>query len=207
MKVYHLVKVNERNVGAHFGSWKQEGASFRVGKHWRAVASCGGCGRCVVVRCDHLKSGRSTGCLGCASKTHGMHGSPEYHVWEAMTQRCHNRNFHQYCDYGGRGISVCDDWRGEGGFSRFYKHIGPRPSSKHSIDRIDNDRDYEPGNVRWATVSEQHRNRRDNVMLTIRGKTMCLADWLEHPGSASHSGVTKRLSKGWSHEHAVFGKG
>lgn len=86
-----------------------------------------------------------------------MHKSPEYAVWAAMLQRCLNRNHARWADWGGRGIKVCEEWRK---FERFIADVGLRPSSKHSLDRIDNDGNYEPGNVRWATSKEQSRNKR-----------------------------------------------
>jgi len=74
--------------------------------------------------------------------------------------RCHNPNHNRYNDYGGRGIFVHDEWRTEGGFQKFMEYVGPKPSPELTLDRIDNDKGYEPGNLRWATRSEQQRNRR-----------------------------------------------
>ena len=84
--------------------------------------------------------------------------SPEYKAWSSMKTRCGNPNNNRWKYYGGRGISVCNEWVNN--FSAFFDHIGPRPSPVHSIDRINNDGDYEPGNVKWSTPSEQARNRR-----------------------------------------------
>jgi hypothetical protein len=83
--------------------------------------------------------------------------TPEYAIWRTMRQRCSNPNSQRWKDYGGRGIRVCDEWNS---FAVFFSHIGPRPSLNHSIDRINNDGHYEPGNVRWATDFEQQQNTR-----------------------------------------------
>lgn len=93
-----------------------------------------------------------------SKEQHGLTKTPEYGIWKSMKQRCFNKNAYSWPLYGGRGISVCREWVES--FSSFLAHIGPRPSSALSVDRIDNDGDYEPGNVRWATPTEQTRNSR-----------------------------------------------
>lgn len=86
-----------------------------------------------------------------------MCDTPEYHAWSGMIQRCTNPNCKTYEHYGGRGIKVCWEW--ESSFLRFLKHIGKRPGPEYSLDRIDNDGDYEPLNVRWATKQQQAANK------------------------------------------------
>lgn len=89
----------------------------------------------------------------------------EYRSWHGMKQRCHNSANKGYPNYGGRGITVCPRWLGDDGFKHFLADVGPKPSSLHSIDRFpDNDGNYEPGNVRWATAAEQNQNRRGCVL-------------------------------------------
>ena len=91
------------------------------------------------------------------SPTHRMFGTPEHKAWSHMKQRCTNPNDKRYHSHGGRGITFCEDWKS---FENFFKDMGLRPSDKHSLDRIDNDGNYEKGNCRWATQSEQSINKR-----------------------------------------------
>lgn len=97
--------------------------------------------------------------------THGMFGTPIYKVWGTMVQRCTNPNAPHWERYGGRGIKCCARWLV---FANFYEDMGPRPSDKHSIDRIDNDGHYEPSNCRWATKSEQNQNSGKKTGMTSR---------------------------------------
>jgi hypothetical protein len=95
-----------------------------------------------------------------------------------MKTRCYRSNYHQYKDYGGRGIKVCDRWLGDKGFYNFLEDMGNRPSMKHSLDRFpNNDGDYEPGNCRWATKRQQFEGRRNAILLEYNGQKMMLAEW------------------------------
>lgn len=142
---------------------------------------------------------RQSGVLARVGK-HGMHRSREYRAWADLIQRCRPEYPGHEC-YADRGITVFPGWRND--FMAFFAHIGPRPSAKHSVDRIDNSRGYEPGNVRWATMKEQNRNRRNNRLLTINGETKVLADWAV-VASVSRTTIEGRLRQGWSPEDAVF---
>lgn len=99
-----------------------------------------------------------------------LRNHPSYSSWGSMMDRCYNKNRKSYKDYGGRGIKVCERWRGEHGFENFIKDMGERPSPQHSIDRIDYNGDYSPENCRWATQKEQVNNQTKNVYLYIKGK-------------------------------------
>lgn len=133
------------------------------------------------------------------STRHGMTNTPEYHVWRSMHNRCSNPRDRGYANYGGRGITVCQKWAS---FEQFYDDMGARPSSRHSIDRIDNDGPYTPGNCRWATATEQQRNRRCNKLLSHEGRTMPLSAWAEAAG-LSFATLNSRLKRGWNMAKAL----
>lgn len=127
--------------------------------------------------------------------------SPEYTAWNFMIGRCYRPRNHRYAWYGGRGIRVCDRWRTS--FEAFLADVGPRPTPRHSLDRIDNDGDYEPGNVRWATSFEQSRNRRNVKLYTHDGETLTLSEWADRVG-LPYSTLKQRVSRlGWSLARAL----
>lgn len=128
-----------------------------------------------------------------------MSTSPEFGVWMNMSDRCYNTAADSYHNYGGRGIQVCAAWRKS--FEAFYTDMGPRPSANHSIDRIDNDGDYAPGNCRWATPIEQSRNRRTTRLITFGNRTQSLTEWAAELGITSTS-LDSRLKR-WSLERAL----
>lgn len=127
------------------------------------------CGKSVIVNVDNLRTGNTTSC-GCFSlhmhrainTRHGQASrngkTKEYRAWKGMVNRATNPNATGAENYSVRGISLCPEWKAS--FEAFFSHIGPAPTNKHSVDRIDNDGNYEPGNVRWATSSQQNENRR-----------------------------------------------
>jgi len=116
---------------------------------------------------------------GMAPRNQARHWT--YRRWQHMIQRCHNPNDNDYARYGGKGVRVCDRWRfGEGnisGYTLFMEDIGKYASRKLSLDRVDNKRGYEPGNVRWTTMKEQANNRRNTRVLVVSGVTRPLSEW------------------------------
>lgn len=122
-----------------------------------------------------------------------------YTTWQSMIQRCRNENCKSYCNYGGRGIRVCERWKS---FSAFAQDMGEKPLG-YTIDRINNDGDYEPGNCRWATMKQQNRNCRRNKPVVFEGKTICLADLCER-FSIPYTRLRERVNRlGWPLDKAL----
>ncbi len=158
------------------------------------------CGTEIDVRAHGLRSAntQSCGCLRQELKTsHGMARSPEYRAWQDLNQRCSNPKCQRWDRYGGRGIECRFT-----GFEQFLAEIGPRPSPRHSVDRIDNEGHYEPGNVQWALSKPQQRNLSTNHLLTFDGRTQCVSAWAEERGMGRDA-LWGRLRRGWSVERAL----
>lgn len=200
--------MSEVQVGQKFGAW----TVIEVTEGQPKVLCRCDCGRTEhPVRLYDLARGKSLMCRRCSvslSKTsHGAspygNTSPEYNTWVHMLQRCHNPNNKDYKNYGGRGIIVCDMWRES--FEAFLLMVGKRPTLAHTIERIDSNGNYEPGNVRWATRAEQNVNTRSNVNLTIDGVTQTVSEWSRDPRcSVSMFTIYKRLDRKWDAAKAVF---
>lgn len=158
------------------------------------------CGTIKNISGAALRAGTTVAC-GCKQgEHHGLWKSPEYKVWDSARERCHNPNNASYKNYGGRGIQMCDEWRNS--FATFIRDMGPRPSSKYSIDRIDNNGPYSPNNCRWATISQQARNTRSNRYVTIDGVCKCVSEWAFIFGLPPTL-VFGRIRKGWNPEIAL----
>lgn len=165
------------------------------------------CGTDKVVASNALSTGttRSCGCLGVESRrnratTHGMTETAEHRCWAKMKSRCLNRSDRGFGNYGGRGIRVCDRWVNS--FEAFYADMGPRPTPDHSLERVDVNGHYEPGNTVWTTRRAQSRNRRNNRMVTVDGVTRTLTEWCELVGLA-YDTVRRRLDDGMSPDVAL----
>lgn len=164
-------------------------------KHLRGLWRCD-CGVEKEIAISRVRNGYSKSC-GCLSievsrekaRKHGMRSSPEYSSWTAMKGRCLDPDNKDYPRWGGRGITVCEEWIAS--FEAFHAHIGPRPSGT-SLDRIDNARGYEPGNVRWATPKTQQENRRDTWEVEINGIRFASAK-----AAADHHGVSETTISRW----------
>lgn len=141
---------------------------------------------------------------GRRAATHGhtMRGgvTPTYSSWLAMRARCNNPRHTYYANYGGRGITICDAW---GDFEAFLRDVGERPSLAHSLDRINNDGHYEPGNVRWATAKEQARNRTTRREHSVNGVAHTLVEWAEITGIPRRVLYERRGRMGWSLERTI----
>lgn len=173
---------------------------------WLCQCSCGSAP--FLVCSKELKNGESTSC-GCFKDdfhrdrltVHGMRWTPEYKAWQLIKNRCNNPKSRDYQFYGGRGIRLNDTWLNS--FEEFYAHLGPRPTAQHSVDRINTNGNYEPGNVRWATSKEQNRNRRNTLVITVGERTIPLAQAAEEAG-LPYGLVRRRVRRdGFSPEKAL----
>lgn len=150
----------------------------------------------------HLRGGTTTSC-GCLTReklrTHGKSRTRDYGIWCTMKARCKYPSYPRWEDYGGRGISVCESW--EKSFESFMEDMGPRPENG-SVERIDNDGNYEPSNCRWGTDLEQANNKRNNIFFEHDGFKLTQAQWARKNG-LSTSNIYTRLRLGWELSEAL----
>lgn len=212
----HGIRVAKDFTPETFGRLTTLGPAFLlpIGRKGRRrtvqVCQCG-CSKdsILLVGTNDFRTGNTLSC-GClqreqtskAKKTHGRSKDKEYRIWASMVGRCRNPKDPRYSRYGGRGISVCDEWVSPDGFVVFISHIGPRPSSSHSLDRIDNEKGYVPGNVRWASASEQQNNKGSNRKITYDGKTQNMSQWAREKGMSCQT-LSSRLRNGWTIDRAI----
>lgn len=187
-------------IGQRFGRLVVESLAFvEVYSYWNCKCDCG---NTVIVRQNSITTGntQSCGCLWEESKiVHGKKDHVLYSTWSTMLYRCENPKYKRYKDYGGRGITVCERWHD---INNFIEDMGPKPTSKHQLDRIDVNGNYEPGNCRWATVKENMRNTRANRYISYEGKTLSLVEWAEITGLDSRL-IARRLDDGWTIHEAL----
>lgn len=163
------------------------------------------CGNTNNVNGSDLRRGATKSC-GCGIKgrpriikTDTVMSIPEYVVWVGMKQRCNDKNSKSYRYYGGKGITVSEEWMN---FDRFLFDMGERPSSEYTLERIDSLKGYCKENCKWATYSEQNRNTSRNRLYTFNGKTQCITDWANDI-KCNPISLFARLNRGWSFEKAI----
>jgi hypothetical protein len=195
--------------GRKFGRLKvvEEAGRTKYGNiKWLCTCICGS--KCEVSAAD-LKSGhtKSCGCLRRDSASFATHGdsrrarrAPEYVIWCAMKSRCSNPNNPGYKNYGGRGIKVCRRWFN---YENFFGDMGRRPSPRHTIERVDNEKGYNPDNCSWAPKEVQSRNRRLSRVIHYKRRAMTLSEWARHVG-LKRTTLRRRLDAGWEVERALI---
>lgn len=173
-------------------------------KHFKCWCSCGKIG---IIACSKFESGSifSCGCLRLErTSTQNLIDNrkkmPEYVIWGSIVQRCCNPNNIHYRHYGGRGITICDSWRSD--FANFLNDMGRRPEKGYSVERIDNNGNYEMSNCKWATKKEQNNNTRKNIFIEMDGEKLTAAMWGEKLGINSNI-ITSRIRKGWDGIRAI----
>ncbi len=186
-----------------FGKLKVLSRSENIGGRtaWNCICDCG---KSTTVRSYSLrgKDTKSCGCINIETsprKSHGLTNHLLYNTWLGLNKRCNNKNDPKYKNYGGRGIKVCKRWLHS--FPNFLSDMGERPNGL-TLDRIDNDGNYEKSNCRWATSTQQKRNTRTTINLTFNGKTQCLFVWAREC-HLDYNCLYARLKRGWSVEKTL----
>lgn len=172
--------------------------------HYRCLCDCGN--EKILMRNNLIRSTRSCGCLrheAPSNKTHGQKGTRLYRIWGGMKTRCFNKNDHTYKGYGARGITMTADWLDFSNFYDWARRTGY--TDELTIERIDNNGDYEPGNCKWITLGEQARNRRSTTYIEFKGQKKSLSEWSEITGIGSAT-LHGRINRGWPVEAALTRK-
>lgn len=185
------------------GKRQRPGGSFSY--DWRCRCECG---NEFIADGNCIRRGSATSC-GCDNSEklcdHGM-SKPEHPqhwawiVWSGMRRRCYTVSDSAYNRYGGRGIKICDAWLES--VRQFYADMGDRPTPKHTIERIDNNGNYEPGNCVWATRAEQTENQRSTKLLTFQGESLSISKWARRLGISRRT-LSRRIASGWTVEQAL----
>jgi hypothetical protein len=193
-------------TGQRFGRWTVLRRAEKLGPVYGWLCRCD-CGKQSVVRGCPLRSGKTKSC-GCLSmdvssttnRIHGWKGTRTYKAWSSMRERCRLKSRRDWNRYGGRGITCCKRWDK---FENFLADMGPRPE-RMSLERNDNNGNYEPGNCRWATAEEQANNRSTSLRLTAFGETKTATQWARDPRCAvSYDTLLNRLASGWPADLAI----
>lgn len=177
----------------------------RNNKIWRCICDCG---REKIVTSHQFCKIKSCGCLRCETAHNKFYKGRDRHIYGILFQmrkRCYNPDFKYYYNYGGRGITICDEWMGNDGIENFEQWALSHGYKKGlTIDRIDNDKGYSPDNCRWVDMKTQSNNKRNNLYLEMNGKTQTLSQWCEEYG-VPYGRVEARITKmGWNLEEALF---
>ena len=195
-------------TGKRFGRLIVTGFAEKRGKKTLCWDCKCDCGKTKIILGASLKNGATQSC-GCynreiatkKSTTHGLSKHPLYRVWKAVKRRCYNKDTDAYQNYGGRGIIICDEWRDD--FQAFYGWAMANGYKEGlTIDRINNNGNYEPCNCRWITRKEQNNNTRRNVLIEYKGKTNTVTEWCTIL-NVKYAAVVRRLRRGWSIERAL----
>ena len=176
---------------------------FKKGKYNTNYFRCQcDCGRISEIATSHFFNDNQTTCGRFHKKYENSKiGEKLYNTWNRMIHRCYDPKHHKYYRYGARGISVCDDWRNN--YDTFYNWaINNGYKEGLSIDRINNDGNYEPSNCRWTTRKQQQRNMSRNKVIEYKGETKCLSEWCEEL-NLYYPTIISRLHKGWSSDKAL----
>lgn len=175
-----------------------------VPDRWECLCDCG---TRWSVRRSAIVSAKQAGCAACARAAQRIHCegprgalTAEYRCWSGILERCLNPNARFYSDYGGRGITVCERWSSS--YLNFLSDMGRKPSAELTIERVDNEKGYEPGNCAWATREAQRRNRRDVTLYPFRGQELLLCEIAKLCGIGAGT-LAFRLRSGWDLERAT----
>lgn len=202
------------NMQEIFGRLSVIGDAAKVGNRPAFLCRCA-CGNVVAVQRKKLRSGHTKSC-GCLQRqrakensakghligtTHGLSRTHEWNAWMQMRSRVTYGSGKSAERYVGRGIEVHPEW--DRSFEAFLQDVGPAPSRRHTIDRIDNDGNYVPGNVRWATRQAQNRNKSDNIIIVLNGKQMTLAEAVEKSPIPYTTAWHRIRRAGWAPERAL----
>ena len=196
-----MKKMLEDLTSRRFGKWivlnRSEIKSKRT--YWNCICDCGNIKKVLA---QNLKSGISTNC-GCENKkVHNKDDRRLYNIWGNMIQRCYNKNHNKYKYYGEKGICINKEWKDD--FSNFKEwSLNNGYKDNLTIDRMNNDKNYEPSNCQWVTMKEQNKNKSNNFFITINGETKLLEEWSIISG-ISRNTLKYRFKNGWSEDKILI---